>query len=248
MALEMMGAVLVASLLGSLHCAAMCGGLVGALGSCGARAGWARQQTSFHAARGVVYAVLGAAAGALGSAVNLAGRYAGVVDGAALVAGVLLVGAGMRGLLAARGVSMPALGTAGGVQRWLGQRLAGSRSGPALRAGLLGVSTALLPCGWLYAFVFAAAGTGSPLGGSGVLVAFWLGTLPALVGVGAIVPRLAGAFGRHFALLSALALVTVGLGTILHRANIPAEALSRIEVPGVHPQNATRLPCHGEAP
>ena len=248
MSLEVLGAVLFASFLGSLHCAAMCGGLVGALGS-GARAHWVRQQAWFHAVRGLMYVGLGASAGALGSAVNLAGRHAGIVDSAGLVAGVLVLGAGLRALLVTGGVRVPALPVATGLQRWVGRQLVGSGGGPVLRAGVLGASTAVLPCGWLYAFVFAAAGAANPLGGAGVLLAFWLGTLPALLGVGAIVRRFAGAFGRHFELLSAVVLMVLGLATILHRVNTPAEALSRIDAATVRAGDAARLPCHsGEAP
>ena len=46
-----------------------------------------------------------------------------------------------------------------------------------------GLLTALLPCGWLYLFALFAAGTGSWLSGSVVMIAFWLGSVPALVAV-----------------------------------------------------------------
>ena len=243
MAVEVIGAVFVASFLGSLHCAAMCGGLVGALGSASGRARWAEQQAYFHAGRGVAYLALGVFAGTVGSAVNLAGNHAGLVDSAGLVAGLLVLAAGLRALVVTQGVRVPDFGGAARLQLWLGRRLVGSGAGPGLRAGMLGVSAALLPCGWLYAFVFAAAGTGSPLGGGSVLLAFWLGTLPALVGVGAIVRRLTTSFGRHVALLSALVLVALGLGTILHRVNIPAEALSQIDAATARSAGRA-LPCH----
>ena len=247
---QALGAVFVASILGSLHCAAMCGGLVGALGASGPRPGSARRELAFHAGRGLAYAVFGASAGALGSAVNLAGRHAGLVDVAGVVAGALVLGAGLRGLLVTRGVGVPGLSGTTWIQRWLGQRLAGGQLGsPAVRAGVLGVSAALLPCGWLYGFVFAAAGTGSPLWGAGVLLAFWLGTLPALVGVGAVVRRLSSSLGRHVAFVSALVLVLLGLGTILHRVNIPAEAFSRMQAASTAAGAPAHLPCHShEAP
>ena len=239
--------MIVASFLGSVHCAAMCGGLVGAVGSAGMPKCWAQQQTMFHAGRGLVYVALGGVAGTLGSAVNLAAGYAGVVDAAGLAAGVLVLGAGLRGLLVARGVSLPAFGTTTGLQRWLGRQLSGVKGRQLLQAGVLGVSTAVLPCGWLYAFVFAAAGTGSTSAGAGVMLAFWLGTLPALLGVGAITRRLASGLGRHVALLSALVLLALGLATILHRVNIPAEALAQIEAATAHAGEPERLPCHGRA-
>ncbi|MGZ3656230.1 MAG: sulfite exporter TauE/SafE family protein [Bdellovibrionota bacterium] len=44
----------------------------------------------------------------------------------------------------------------------------------------LGVSSALLPCGLLHAWILVAAATASPLRGALVLSALWLGTMPAL--------------------------------------------------------------------
>src|SRR5690606_10362020 len=51
---------------------------------------------------------------------------------------------------------------------------------PAARATALGLLSALLPCGWLYAFVLGAAATGSALAGALVLLTFWSGTVPIL--------------------------------------------------------------------
>jgi hypothetical protein len=52
----------------------------------------------------------------------------------------------------------------------------------------------LLPCGFLYAAVVAAAASGSPLVGAAGMAAFGVGTIPALLAVG-----LAGrAAGRRF--------------------------------------------------
>ena len=46
---------------------------------------------------------------------------------------------------------------------------------------LLGVLNGLLPCGFVYAFLFAAAGFANPLIGGAVMAVFGLGTIPALV-------------------------------------------------------------------
>lgn len=250
MVLETAGAVFVASLLGSLHCAAMCGGLVGALSAEADRPRWARQQACFHLGRGIMYVLLGISAGALGGAVNLVGKHAGVADVAGIVAGALVLAAGLFGLLATqglapgRGAALLEIGAWTRLRCWLGRQLVGSAHRPLLRAALLGTTAALLPCGWLYAFVFAAAGTGDPLAGGLVLLTFWLGTLPALVGVGAVVRRLTGSLGRHVAFLSAGVLVVLGLGTILHRVNIPALAFSQLDATTFGAPAASELPCH----
>lgn len=45
---------------------------------------------------------------------------------------------------------------------------------------VVGLLTALLPCGWLYTYVTAAIATKSIWGGVMVMTLFWLGSLPAL--------------------------------------------------------------------
>ena len=45
---------------------------------------------------------------------------------------------------------------------------------------LVGLLTALLPCGWLYTYVTASIATRNPFTGTMVMFLFWLGSLPAL--------------------------------------------------------------------
>lgn len=50
-----------------------------------------------------------------------------------------------------------------------------------LNSGLaIGLSSALLPCGWLYSFVAASLASKSALAGGFVMLLFWLTTLPSL--------------------------------------------------------------------
>jgi sulfite exporter TauE/SafE len=83
-----------------------------------------------------------------------------------------------------------------------------------VRAGALGLLTTLLPCGWLYAFVVTAAGTGHPARGALVMTAFWLGTLPVMIGVGLGAQRMFGPLRRRLPVVSAAALVVIGLLSI----------------------------------
>jgi len=216
---ELLVPVVGASLAGSLHCALMCGGLVAVLPG-------KRTTTSlFHLGRFVAYTSLGAAAGALGTALDLAGKHAGLGQIAALLCGSLVLVFGLGALLSSQGVKLP-LASFGG---HLSTRLAGLAQRidrPEHQALFFGASTAFLPCGWLYAFVLAAAGTASPLAGALVMVAFFAGTLPALVGVGLLVPRLLAPIRRHVPLVSATLLVVLGLFSILYRVDLPSQALS----------------------
>jgi sulfite exporter TauE/SafE len=97
----------------------------------------------------------------------------------------------------------------------------------AVRAGALGLLTTLLPCGGLWAFVVTAGGTGRPLGGALVMVAFWAGTLPLLTVVGAAVQRAAGPLRRRLPVVSAAMLVALGLLSIAGKLRVaPVNAQS----------------------
>jgi sulfite exporter TauE/SafE len=74
--------------------------------------------------------------------------------------------------------------------------------------------TTLLPCGFLYAYVTVAAGTGTPLAGMLVMAAFWAGTVPVMAGLGALAGRALAPLARRLPAISAAALMVIGLLTI----------------------------------
>jgi uncharacterized protein len=223
-------AVLAASLFGSLHCAGMCGALVAfAVGGTEVDSLPARVvlQVAYHSGRLVTYALLGAVCGLLGAALDLGGSMVGLHRAATVLAGVTMIGFGIAAVLRYRGVRLPSTRVPAGLQRILvaGQRLAiGLR--PLPRALTIGLLTALLPCGWLYAFALIAAGTGSAGWGAAIMVAFWAGTVPVLASVGAAVQTLTGTLGRRLPLITALLLVAMGLGTIAERFVLSGEPLT----------------------
>src|SRR6476469_4611213 len=98
--------VLGASLLGSVHCAAMCGGFVCLYSGTGpARHTGAAPHAAYNAGRLVSYLVLGAVAGSATHGVDRIGG-AGVGRPTAIIAGALMVVCRGRTLLAALGVRM----------------------------------------------------------------------------------------------------------------------------------------------
>lgn len=236
-------AVLLASLLGSLHCAAMCGGFVcwyvGAeIGSGPSRKAGAH--FAYNAGRLASYLTLGAVAGIAGAALDRAGTLAGVSRLAALVSGALMVLWGLRAMLVAGGVRFGATAAPGWWQRAMGAVLYRVRlRSPTQRAAITGLVTTLLPCGWLYAFVVTAAGTGSVLGSAAIMAVFWAGTLPMMVTIGIGARRVLGPIRTRLPQLSAGMIVAVGLLTIALRMEwIPGADLLHALLPG-------RLPGHG---
>lgn len=222
-------AVLAASLFGSLHCAGMCGALVAfAVGGTEVDSLASRVilQVAYHGGRLLTYALLGAVCGLLGAALDLGGSMVGLHRSAAALAGVTMVAFGIAAVLRYRGMHLPSARVPAGLQRILvaGQRLAIGLK-PLPRALTIGLLTALLPCGWLYAFALIAAGTGSAGWGAAIMVAFWAGTVPVLASVGAAVQTLTGTLGRRLPLITALLLVALGLGTIAERFVLSGEPL-----------------------
>ena len=218
--------VLAASLIGSAHCAGMCGGLVvfcTALDGPQRTPAWLLH-TAYNGGRLVCYVALGIAAGAIGQAVDLGGASIGVARSAAIVAGVIMVVFGIATLLRHRGVNVPALRLPGFVRRALGAgHRRAAKLGPLTRCVSVGLLTGLLPCGWLWAFLAIAAGTGSPAGGAVAMGAFWAGTLPALVAVGAGARLLAGRFNRVLPTATALLVIIAGLTAVLYRGALASQ-------------------------
>jgi sulfite exporter TauE/SafE len=212
----LLATVLGVSLLGSAHCAGMCGGFVGFYA--GATAGPRRRvavlaHLAYNAGRLAAYAALGAAAGALGAALDTTGGVLlGVQRTAALASGALITLWGVRSLLEARGARVPRLGAPAGLRSLAGRGIRSvAAAPPLLRALVVGLATGLLPCGWLYVFLATAAGTGGAIGGAVLMAAFWAGTLPAMLSLGLGLQALAGPLRRHLPVACAIAMIVVGL-------------------------------------
>jgi len=240
--------ILAASSLGSLHCVGMCGGLVSFYATDGAAsASPTAPHVSYHSMRLVAYVGLGAAAGGLGAALDLAGSRVGIGNvGLFVTALALLFWAAPRLLPWRSRGTLIRLGRRASRRpspiAWLEQLFVSLASRvrsqpPVWRAGSLGLASALLPCGWLYAFVVLAAGSGSVAAGAALMFAFWMGTVPALLGLAVGITRLSATLPARSARLSAaLVLVACAVNVVqrwpLANATEPAG-------PANHPS------CHG---
>jgi sulfite exporter TauE/SafE len=184
-------AMFVAGLGGSaVHCVPMCGPFVlgqvadrlaraPAAGLCEMTRVRGALLLPYHIGRLLTYAGLGAAAATLG----------GVADRVRYLPAALLVAAGamcalyaLRRLLPRAFPSKPAPAS-GGTRLLVRMARLVDRSRPS-GGFLLGVLLGFLPCGMLYAALVLAAATQSPVAGAAAMLAFGLGTVPALVMVG----------------------------------------------------------------
>lgn len=238
--------IVVASALGSLHCAGMCGGLAAFATSSPDEPARRRAVAlvAYNATRGVGYVLLGTTAGALGSTLDRAGLRVGIGRVAGIVAGLTMIGWGLvrlsetagirlRGRSASRAVLMPPSSLIRKIRN----------QSPVVRATVVGGCTAALPCGFLHAFLVLAAGTGSAALGALVTAAFWLGTVPALVGLGVGTSAVYAPLRRHAPVLGAVVLVGFGLTTLLGRWS-PALAPLVGDGSAELLPNADSPPCH----
>lgn len=222
-------AVFVASLVGSLHCAGMCGAFLAfAVGDSDQTPGQrTRLSVAYHGGRLATYTLLGAVAGGVGALLELGGALAGVSRLAMMLAGAVMVGFGLSVALTAMGRRVPRMPIPGLIQKALHTgHSAAMRFSPVKRALAIGLLTTLLPCGWLYAFAAVAAGTASPILGAVTMAVFWVGTLPVLVSLGMGVQRLAGSLGKRLPYAMSLVLILVGLWTLIVRGGLDASALA----------------------
>jgi len=220
----LIGAVLVASVLGSLHCAGMCGAFVAMAVGLGDESAPSRikLQVAYNGGRLVVYMFIGAMFGFAGRALDFGGQAVGLHRAAVLLAAVTMIAMGIMSLLRIAGVRLPRP-PAPGCMTWAfvrAHRMASALS-PIRRALIIGLMTGLLPCGWLYAFALVAAGTASPVAGAITMGVFWIGTLPILITIGTGVQALSGALRRAVPVMMAVVIVTMGILTALGRTRMP---------------------------
>jgi uncharacterized protein len=216
---SVLSGVLLASVLGSLHCAGMCGGIVVVVAGDSGAANFA-----YNFGRLVSYTLVGAIAGYFGVMLDLGGDAAGISHMAIVTAGVVMLGYGTLQLLRVAGMQIT-LPSVPGMSKMYGASFAKvQHRGPITRAFLVGILTALLPCGWLYLFAINAATTQDPLAGALIMISFWMGTVPVLMTMGVIVKLLGDKVKRRLPMLSALILIAVGTYALLGRWHMPSFA------------------------
>jgi sulfite exporter TauE/SafE len=198
-------------LAGSLHCVGMCGIFPVALAGVGGGPGrrWGRQLL-YHCGRIQTLVAIGAFAGTAGAAFLVHGSLPFGERLLAVAAGsfMIVVGLEQLGLLARfteRGAAL--------VQDTVRRALSGvMRSRSPFSALAVGVFNAFLPCQMIYAFAAQAASTASTMAGALTMLAFGLGTVPAMLALG-IAPSLLSARVRA-ALSRAGAFVVLVYGVI----------------------------------
>lgn len=231
------GAVLTASVLGSMHCVGMCGPLAIWASGAGDHArprSMSINVSLYHFGRLATYALAGLIAGWLGSIVDVGGSVLGIQVAAARLVGSIMVAMGVYKLWTLwgrRGAAATTTPSAiGGLLVKLRPHV--FRLPIPGRAFVTGLLTTLLPCGWLYLFALIAAGTGNPFHGMIVMAAFWLGSVPALVALVAGMRLLSQRFARFVPMLAAALLILAGMFTATGRGFAGFDSLDELRSDG----------------
>jgi sulfite exporter TauE/SafE len=173
MTISVVGAIIL-GLLGSLHCAGMCGPL--AAGACGGclRTPWNRI-VLFVLAKGGTYAALGALCGGAHRALSQLWAAPEMQMGIGIACGAAMIALGVIGLLRQRGLagSPQSIRPIAVVRR--------TRVSELARTVSLGAMAGILPCGLTYAMLAHAASASTPWNGAVIMIAFGTGTAPALL-------------------------------------------------------------------
>jgi sulfite exporter TauE/SafE len=201
----------------SVHCVAMCGSMVLTYAVKGDAEGPLLKRMlphfAYHSAKLLSYVVVGLLLGAIGSAFNLGGvrGWVSVAAGSFMV----LLGLQMTGKVPAlRSLALkPPKFLLSALQK---TRRRANDDAAAGKASLttpvvFGLLTGLMPCGPLQGAQLAAAATGSPVNGAIAMLGFGLGTMPLMLGFGAVSGMLGAKFKKRMMVAAAVLVMVLGL-------------------------------------
>ncbi len=200
------GAVFLIGLLSGVHCIGMCGGIM--LTQCGAPSprGRVGGAALYNLGRVMSYAAMGAVFGALGSATSYDRAFRSMLF---TMCGLLVVLIGLRmwGVPLLRRISAalhPALSLPSSAAR-----------GARARSLTVGLLTGLMPCGAMSAVWLMSAAAGSWARGAAYMLAFALGTAPAMLlfgSLGALIPK---KYNKYILKGSTVLIIALGLALMI---------------------------------
>jgi sulfite exporter TauE/SafE len=238
------GLVFVVGLVASVSsCIAVTGGLLVAVAAKYNEASTAltpmqriRPHIYFNAGRILSYTLLGGAIGALGAALTLSPEINGVLT---LVASavMILLGLQMLRLLPALTRFLPTMPKS--VSHFIHDLAERDANGGAF---VLGAATFFLPCGFTQALQLYVLAKGSFAVGALTMLAFSLGTLPALLSLSALSSLASGNVQRHFLKFAGAAVIVLGIANIQYGLVLTGSAMNVASV------TADAVPPTAEAP
>lgn len=224
----------VLGLVGSLHCAGMCGPLALALPMTGrAWASLLAGRSAYHLGRITTYCALGTVFGWIGQSFALAGLQRGIslAAGAAILLGLASSSSQRLLALTAKAANLAKVG--------LARRLTRSSLMSSFSFGLI---NGLLPCGLVYAACASATASGKMLAGVEYMLAFGLGTFPMMLAISLAGPRLRLVLRFKWQSLVPVSLALIGVLLILRGSSLGIPYLSPDLSSGAGPCPFCRTP------
>lgn len=231
---------LLLGLMGSFHCAGMCGPIALSL-PLGRQNIWTKIAggLAYNLGRTLTYAAMGLIFGLLGQGLQLAGfqRRVSILMGSLMILSILLPSLFKR-------VNNPLGFSLFSSLNSAIRKLFSQRSPAGLLA--LGLLNGLLPCGLVYLAIAGAIGTGSAVEGTLFMFLFGLGTLPMLLFISLAGNMMGTAFRLKINRLIPFVVVLVGLIFVLRGLNLGIPLLSPPEKK-LHPVIHMQQPIDAKA-
>lgn len=218
----------VLGLMGSLHCAGMCGPIALSLPLHGKAIGAkVVSGVMYNLGRTVTYGIMGAIFGLIGQGLSLVGfqQWVSVAMGALMILSVLLPSL----FKSVQPQKMPIVGMVRkGIQRLFVKRSFGGLF-------LIGLLNGLLPCGLVYLAIAGAIGTGDVTTGTLFMILFGLGTIPMMLGISLVGNMASVAIREKVNKVIPVLVIIIGLIFILRGLSLGIPFLSPPENK-LHPQ------------
>jgi sulfite exporter TauE/SafE len=196
----------------------------------------------FNAGRVVSYTLLGGAIGALGSALTLSPEINGILTIAASAV-MILLGLQMLKLLPSLTRFIPTMPKSFShrIHDFAERETKGG-------AFVLGTATFFLPCGFTQALQLYVLAKGSFATGALTMLAFSVGTLPALMSLSVVSSFATGAFQKRFLKIAGVAVVVLGLlniqyGLVLTSSDMSAASVAnKVGPSSIAPKDQAAVP------
>jgi uncharacterized protein len=176
----------------------------------------------FNAGRVLSYTLLGGAIGALGSTLTLSPEVTGALTIIASTV-MILLGLQMLKLLPALTRFLPTMPKA--VGHYIHDLAERDANGGAFG---LGAATFFLPCGFTQALQLYVLAKASFTVGALTMLAFSLGTLPALLSLSALSSLATGSLQRHFLKFAGAAVIVLGIANIQYGLVLSGSAMNPV--------------------
>ena len=218
--------------LGSFHCIGMCGPIVLALPGQGML-----YKVTYNVGRTITYTLLGGLIGLVGEGFAVVGMQQSLSIGVGVFMLVIIV------FTKYKHFDLPTRGFINklylSVKRGLGPLL---KSKSIFSPVLIGVLNGLLPCGLVYAAMFAALSMGSVVNSASYMLFFGLGTIPIMLGLGIfsgfITPVLRTKLNKvvpYFLALVAIILILRGMNLGIPYISPKLDSTGHMEMKHDHP-------------